>query len=266
MAKSQRLIANKMKKKKLVIKIGSSTLTAETDRISRGKIEDIARQILELREEYDIVLVSSGAVAAANQIIIANRWEKDVKSKQAKAAIGQPILLQIYNEVFRDFEIRTAQCLLTYNDFERLTSRKNTKNTINELLNMGYIPIVNENDTVSVKEIEVGDNDKLSAYVAALIGADLLVLVSDINGIYTKNPHLHKDAKLILEVNDLKLVEQFIEERESSLGTGGMTTKLEAAQLCFDYDVEMYIANGKDNNFLIDVLSGKNTCTKFSKK
>jgi glutamate 5-kinase len=255
-----------MKKKKLVIKIGSSTLTSETDRISRGKIEDIARQILELREEYDIVLVSSGAVAAANQIIIANRWEKDVKSKQAKAAIGQPILLQIYNEVFRDFEIRTAQCLLTYNDFERLTSRKNTKNTINELLNMGYIPIVNENDTVSVKEIEVGDNDKLSAYVAALIEADLLVLVSDINGIYTKNPHLHKDAKLILEVNDLNLVEQFIEERESSLGTGGMTTKLEAAQLCFDYDVEMYIANGKENNFLIDVLSGKNTCTKFSKK
>ena len=109
-----------MAKKKIVIKIGSSTLTAETDRISRGKIEDIARQIIELRDEYDIVLVSSGAVAAANQIINANRWEKDVKSKQAKSAIGQPILLQIYNEVFRDFEIRTAQCLLTYNDFERL--------------------------------------------------------------------------------------------------------------------------------------------------
>jgi len=255
-----------MKKKKLVIKIGSSTLTAETDRISRGKIEDIARQILELRQEYDIVLVSSGAVAAANQIININRWEHDVKSKQAKAAIGQPILLQMYNEVFRDFEIRTAQCLLTYNDFERLTSRKNTKNTINELLNMGYIPIVNENDTVSVKEIEVGDNDKLSAYVAALIGADLLVLVSDINGIYTKNPHIHKDAKLILEVHDLKLVQPFIEERSSALGTGGMTTKLEAAQLCFDYGVEMYITNGKDNNFLLDVLSGKKTCTKFKKK
>ena len=253
-------------KKKLVIKIGSSTLTAETDRISRGKIEDIARQILELRDNYDIVLVSSGAVAAANQIIIANRWDKDVKSKQAKAAIGQPILLQIYNEVFRDFEIRTAQCLLTYNDFERLTSRKNTKNTINELLNMGYIPIVNENDTVSVREIEVGDNDKLSAYVASLIGADALVLVSDINGIYTKNPHLHKDAKLIAEVNDLKLVEQFIEERDSSQGTGGMTTKLEAAQLCFDNDVEMYIVNGKENNFLIDTISGKNKRTRFKKK
>jgi glutamate 5-kinase len=254
-----------MKKKKIVIKLGSSTLTAETDRISRGKIEDIARQILELREEYDIVLVSSGAVAAANQIINANRWEHDVKSKQAKAAIGQPILLQIYNEVFRDFEIRTAQCLLTYNDFERMTSRRNTKNTINELLSMGYIPIVNENDTVSVQEIVVGDNDKLSAYVASLIGADLLVLVSDINGIYTKNPHLHKDAKLILEVNDLKIVEQFIEERESELGTGGMTTKLEAAQLCFDNNVEMYIANGKGNNFLKDVLSGKTKCTKFKK-
>jgi glutamate 5-kinase len=253
-------------KKKLVIKIGSSTLTSETDRISRGKIEDIARQIEVLRNEYDIVLVSSGAVAAANQIINANRWTKDVKSKQAKAAIGQPILLQIYNEVFRDFEIRTAQCLLTYNDFERLTSRKNTKNTINELLNHGYIPIVNENDTVSVQEIVVGDNDKLSAHVASLIGADLLVLVSDINGIYTKNPHLHKNAKLIVEVSDLKKVEQFIEERDSKLGTGGMTTKLEAAQLCFENQVEMYIVNGKENNFLVDVLSGKIACTKFKKK
>lgn len=254
-----------MRKKKLVIKIGSSTLTAETDIISRGKIEDIARQIIELRKDYDIVLVSSGAVAAANHVINIHRWERDVKSKQAKAAIGQPILLQIYNEVFRDFEIRTAQCLLTYNDFERLTSRKNTKNTINELLNMGYIPIVNENDTVSVKELEVGDNDKLSAYVASLLGADLLVLVSDINGIYTKNPHLHKDAKLISEVKNLKLVSQFVEERESDLGTGGMTTKLEAAQICFENDVEMYIVNGKENNFLIDALSGKTSCTKFRK-
>jgi len=254
-----------MKKKKLVIKIGSSTLTAETDRISRGKIEDIARQLEILRKEYDIVLVSSGAVAAANQIINANRWEKDVKSKQAKAAIGQPILLQIYNEVFRDFDIRTAQCLLTYNDFERLTSRKNTKNTINELLNRGYIPIVNENDTVSVREIVVGDNDKLSAYVASLIDADLLILVSDINGIYTKNPHLHKDAKLINEVSDLKKVAQYIEERESVLGTGGMTTKLEAAQMCFDNDIEMYIVNGKENTFLVDMLSGKIECTKFKK-
>ena len=254
-----------MNKKKLVIKIGSSTLTAETDRISRGKIEDIARQIITLREEYDIVIVSSGAVAAANQIINIHRWEKDVKSKQAKAAIGQPILLQIYNEVFRDFEIRTAQCLLTYNDFERLTSRKNTTNTINELLNMGYIPIVNENDTVSVKEIEVGDNDKLSAYVASLLNADILVLVSDVNGIYTKNPHIHKDAKLITEVNDLDSVKQFIEERESDLGTGGMTTKLEAAQMCLDNDIEMYIVNGKENNFIVDIFSNKNTCTKFKK-
>lgn len=254
-----------MKKSKLVIKIGSSTLTAETDRISRGKIEDIARQILVLRKEYDIVLVSSGAVAAANQIINTNRWEHDVKSKQAKAAIGQPILLQMYNEVFRDFEIRTAQCLLTYNDFERLTSRKNTKNTVNELLNMGYIPIVNENDTVSVIEIEVGDNDKLSAYVASLVNASKLVLVSDINGIYTKNPHLHSDAVLIDEVNDLKQVSQYVEERESDLGTGGMTTKLEAAQMCFDNDVEMYIVNGKENNFLVDALSGKSKCTKFKK-
>ncbi|MEN8139168.1 MAG: glutamate 5-kinase [Bacteroidota bacterium] len=252
-------------KKKLVIKIGSSTLTQETDKISRGKIEDIARQIESLREEYDIVLVSSGAVAAANQIINKNRWAKDVKSKQAKSAIGQPILLQMYNEVFSDYELRPAQCLLTYNDFERETSRENMSNTINELLRHGYIPVVNENDTISVKEIVVGDNDKLSAYVASLISADILILVSDINGIYTKNPHIHNDAVLIPEVSDLKEVEQFIEERESKLGTGGMTTKLEAAQICFDNNVGMYIVNGGANNFILDLLSGKNESTSFRK-
>ena len=252
-------------KKRLVIKIGSSTLTAESDRISRGKIEDLAKEIITLREEYDIVLVSSGAIAAANQLINQHRWSKDVKSKQAKAAIGQPILLQIYNEVFRDYDLRTAQCLLTYDDFSRENSRKNTFNTINELLNHSYIPIVNENDTISVKEIVVGDNDKLSAYVAELIKADKLVLVSDINGIYDKNPHIHNDAKLIQRVSNIAEVSEYIEERDSTLGTGGMTTKLEAAQVCFDNNIEMYILNGRTQSFISDALNGKKECTLFKK-
>ena len=130
---------------------------------------------------------------------------------------------------------------------------------------MGYIPIVNENDTVSVQEIVVGDNDKLSAHVAALIGADILVLVSDINGIYTKNPYLHKDAKLIEKVNCLDNVKKYIEERDSSLGTGGMTTKLEAAKICFENNVDMYIVNGKDDRFLVDTLNGKHKFTLFKK-
>lgn len=254
-------------KKRLVLKIGSSTLTAETDKISRGKVEDIARQIDKLRDEWDIVLVSSGAVAAANQLISRQGWDAndEVKSKQAKSAIGQPLLLNIYNEVFRDFNLFTAQCLLTYHDFDRPRGRENTKNTIEELLKYNYIPIVNENDTVSTKEIVVGDNDRLSAYVASLINADTLVLVSDINGIYTKNPHKHKDAKLIEEVNDLSKARKYVDERESSLGTGGMSTKLDAAEICFENDVEMYILNGGVNNFLINFLEGSCLSTKFKK-
>jgi glutamate 5-kinase len=256
---------SEVQKKRLVIKLGSSTLTAGSDRISRGKIEDLAREILKLKDDYEIVLVSSGAIAAANQLINQHRWSKDVKSKQAKAAIGQPILLQIYNEVFRDFELRTAQCLLTYEDFSRETSRKNTFNTIDELLNHSYIPIVNENDTVSVSEILVGDNDKLSAYVASLINADKLILVSDVDGIYNKNPHIHADAKLIDRVSNVEEVLACIDEKESELGTGGMTTKLEAAQICLDNDIEMYILNGKETSFISKALRGDKKCTLFKK-
>ncbi len=253
------------KKKRLVIKLGSSTLTAATDHISRGKIEDIAREILDLKHEYEIILVSSGAIAAANQLINQQKWSKDVKSKQAKAAIGQPLLLQTYNEVFRDFGLRTAQCLLTYDDFSRKASRINTFNTINELLKHSYVPIVNENDTVSVNEIIVGDNDKLSAYVASLINADKLILVSDVDGIYNKNPHLHSDAKLIESVSNVEQVTAYIEEKENGLGTGGMTTKLEAAQICLDNNIEMYIVNGKETSFIRDALRNHNKCTLFKK-
>ena len=256
---------SEIKKKRLIIKLGSSTLTSGTGRISRGKIEDLAREILKLKDDYEIVLVSSGAIAAANQFINQHGWSKDVKSKQAKAAIGQPILFQIYNEVFRDFELRIAQCLLTYEDFSRETSRKNTFNTIDELLNHSYIPIINENDTVSVSEILVGDNDKLSAYVARLINADKLILVSDIDGIYDKNPHLHADAKLIDRVHAVEEVMNCIEEKESDLGTGGMTTKLEAAQICIDNNIEMYILNGNESSFISTALSGNKRYTLFKK-
>lgn len=250
-------------KKRLVIKIGSSTLMAETDRISRGKIESIARQIMELREEYDVILVSSGAIATARQFIHFSNWNNQIESKQALSAIGQPLLIQIYNEVFRDFNLITAQCLLTYTNFEHEQSKQNTVNTLNELLKHGYIPIVNENDTVSVEEIIVGDNDKLSALVASLLKADLLMLVSDIDGIFDKNPHLHKDAKLIPEVSDLDSVKQYIEERDSKVGTGGMTTKIQAAEICLNNGIEMYIVNGRNEQFVLDAIKGKRPCTRF---
>lgn len=250
-------------KKKLVLKIGSSTLTNGTKLISRGKVEDIGRQILELHDEYDIILVSSGAVAAAKQRINIIDPGKLVETKQAMAAIGQPLLMRIYNEIFSDFGIRTAQCLMTYRDFENETSRKNTLNTINELIKYDYIPIINENDTTAVEELILGDNDKLSALVAALIKADLLILASDIDGLFDKNPHLHADAKLIPEIKNINEARNLVEDRDSELGTGGMNSKLEAAIICQKENIETWIVNGAGNNFLINALNGKIPCTKF---
>lgn len=250
-------------KKKLVLKIGTSTLTSGTKLISRGKIEDIGRQILELQDRYDIILVSSGAIAAAKQYINIKDAGKPVESKQAMAAIGQPLLMRIYNEVFSDFGIPTAQCLMTYRDFENETSRQNTLNTINELLKYGYLPIINENDTTSVEEILLGDNDKLSALVASLIRADLLVLASDIDGVFDKNPHIHAEAELIAEIKDINEARLLVEERDSGLGTGGMNSKLEAAMICQREDIETWIVNGGLPNFLADALATKIPFTKF---
>jgi glutamate 5-kinase len=250
-------------KKKLVLKIGTSTLTNGTKLISRGKIEDIGRQILALREEFEMVLVSSGAIATARQFIKI-KSEKLVESKQALAAIGQPLLMRIYHEVFTDFGIHTAQCLMTYRDFENEISRQNTLNTINELIKYGYIPIINENDTTAVEEIILGDNDKLSALVATLIKADLLVLASDIDGVFDKNPHLHRNAKLISEIKNIEEAKALVEERDSGLGRGGMSSKLEAAMICQQANIETIIVNGGRNNFLLDALAGKVSFTKFS--
>lgn len=250
-------------KKKLVLKIGSSTLTNGTNLISRGKVEDIGRQILALQNEFDIVLVSSGAVAAAKQRINIIDPGKLVETKQAMAAIGQPLLMRIYHEIFSDFGIRTAQCLMTYRDFENETSRKNTLNTIGELLKHSYVPIINENDTTAVEELILGDNDKLSALVAALIKADLLVIASDIDGVFDKNPHLHQDAKLIAEIKNIEDAKSLVEERDSGLGTGGMNSKLEAAMICQKENIETWIIGGGRNNFLIDALEGKCAYTKF---
>ncbi len=251
-------------KRRLVLKIGTSTLTNGTRLISRGKIEDIGRQILALRDEYDIVLVSSGAIAAAKQYINIKDSGKPIESKQAMAAIGQPLLMRTYNEVLGDLGIQTAQCLMTYRDFEDEASRQNTLNTITELIKYNYLPIINENDTTAVEEILLGDNDRLSALVAVLIRADLLVLVSDIDGLFDKNPHLHADAKLIPEIKNIDEAKGLVEERDSGLGTGGMNSKLEAAMLCQKENIETWIVGGGRNDFLTDAFGGKIGFTKFS--
>ncbi|RNC64372.1 glutamate 5-kinase [Proteiniphilum sp. X52] len=252
-------------KKKLIIKIGTSTLTAGTNRISFAVIESLARQIVELKKEYDIVIVSSGAIATARQFVEINGFNKRVDSKQALAAIGQTKLMELYDNIFSTFGLNIAQILLTYRDFENPVANENTRNTIKRLWQVDYIPIVNENDTVSIEEIVLGDNDKLSALVAAIIEADLLILVSDIDGIFDRNPHLHADARLIAEVSDLNSIKEYIEEKESLLGTGGMSSKVHAAEICMLHSVEMWIVNGQRANYIINAMGNRIPFTKFSK-
>jgi len=250
-------------KSKIVVKIGTSTLTAGTHKISRGKIEDIARQIEKLKDSYDIILVSSGAIATARQFVNIKAWDNIVTSKQALSAIGQPKLMQIYSEVFGDFDLKIAQCLMTYRDFENEVSRQNTRNTINELLTHNFIPVINENDTVAVEELILGDNDKLSALVANLIDANKLIIASDIDGLFDKNPKLYPDATLISEISDLEKIDQFIEEKDNGLGTGGMTSKISAVKICFEKQIIVYIVNGSKRNFIEDSLNEKMAFTKF---
>ena len=250
-------------KKTLILKIGSSTLTANSNRISRGKIEDIARQINALSRDYHIAIVSSGAIATAKHFIEVNKWSTS-QSKQALAAIGQPILMQIYNEIFRDFAIATAQCLVTYRDFEYEEAQNNILNTLNDLFANGFVPIINENDTIAIDELVFGDNDKLSAYVANLLQADLLVLASDIDGVFDKNPQKHKNAQHISLIKDIDSCQKYIDENdENKLGTGGMTSKIQAAEICSRNQTEMWIVNGGNNNFLLDCLAGKQIFTQF---
>lgn len=253
-------------KKKLIIKIGTSTLTAGTNRISFAVIESLARQIVELKKEYDIVVVSSGAIATARQFVEIKGFKKQVDSKQAMAAIGQTKLMELYDDIFSTFGLNIAQILLTYRDFENPIANENTRNTIKKLWEVDYIPIVNENDTVSIEEIVLGDNDKLSALVATITGADLLILVSDIDGIFDKNPHLHTDAKLINHVSDLNAIRSFIEEKESSLGTGGMSSKVHAAEICMQNKVAMWIVNGQRANYIVNAIDNRIPFTRFEKK
>lgn len=251
-------------KKRIIIKIGSSTLTRGTNQISRGKIEDIARQIIALRADYDIVLVSSGAIATARQFMELS-GANAIAVKQALAAIGQPVLLRIYQEVFGDFGLQVAQCLLHSQDLDRPQSRENIINTIHLLLANGYIPIINENDTVATEEIQFGDNDKLAALTAALLKVDLLILASDIDGLYTGDPKTDAEVALIKTVEDVAAVRHLAGSSVSNHGTGGMASKLAAAQICRNHGIEMWIVNGGVEGFSEKALRGEMGFTRFLK-
>jgi glutamate 5-kinase len=250
------------KKPIIILKIGSSTLTRGTNQISRGKIEDLARQLLVLKKSFRPIIVSSGAIATARQFVELASGSAIVE-KQALAAIGQPVLMRIYQEVFSDFGLHSAQCLLNYRDFDNDQSRINTFNTIRVLLENEYIPIINENDTVATEEIKFGDNDKLAALTAVLTRASILVLASDVKGLYDADPKLSKNARLIREVDNPERVKDLAGDSMSAHGSGGMKSKLTAAEICYKKGIEMWIIDGGEEQFTVKALREEIPFTRF---
>ena len=251
------------KKKRILLKVGSNTLTKETDNISRGKIEDIANQIAQLQDTYEFIIVSSGAIAVAKQFVKLESKQEEVFVKQALASIGQPHLIRIYQEIFREYGLLSSQCLLSYSDFEKEDSRTNIVNTINILVNNSYIPIINENDTVATDEIKFGDNDKLGALTASLLDVDLFIIATNTNGIYTKNSLENGTPETIEEVTDFEQLNTEVVNSKSSHGSGGMQSKIEAAEVTQKANIETWIVNGLEDNFITNAFENKIPFTKI---
>ena len=255
------------KKKRVVIKIGSSSLThPATGNINYIKMERLVRELCNLRNQgIDVCLVSSGAIAVGKQSMGLAERPRRLPQKQACASVGQARLMSIYQKFFAEYNQKVGQVLMTKETMIDNVSRKNAQNTINELMAMGVIPIVNENDTVSTYEIRFGDNDTLSAIVSALTGADLLILLSDIDGLYTDDPKVNPDAELITYVEEFspEYMEMASSAPGSEMGTGGMVTKIKAARIATASGVDMIIANGKDFGILHHIFENRFTGTFF---
>ncbi len=255
-------------KKRIVIKIGSSSLQhKETGDLDYTKLDVLVREICNLRNMgKDVVLVTSGAIAVGEKAILPNREEDNpIAVKQACAAVGQARLMMIYQKIFAEYTQVAAQILMTKNTIVDNLNRYNARNTFAELFKLGVIPIVNENDTIATYEIEIGDNDTLSAIVASLVEADALLLLSDIDGLYTDDPRTNPDVKYIEVVEKLtdELMNMGKASTGSSVGTGGMTTKLQAAKIASSTGVDMVIANSRDIKVIHRILSGQNIGTLF---
>lgn len=259
-------------KKRIVIKIGSSSLQhAESGDMDYVKLEKLVRALCDIRNQgKEVVLVSSGAIAAGrNAMNLSNRTDiagdSPIAVKQACAAVGQARLMMVYQKLFSEYNHIAAQILMTKNTIVDDLNRFNAHNTFMELLKLGVIPIVNENDTVATYEIEIGDNDTLSAIVAALIGADLLILLSDIDGLYSDDPRTNPDAEFIEVVEHLDddIMQMGRSTTGSSVGTGGMGTKLIAAQIATKSGTDMIIANSMNLDVIHQIMEGENVGTLF---
>lgn len=253
---------------RIVVKVGTSTLTHSSGRINLRRIEKLCRVISDLKNEnHEMILVSSGAIGmGAGKLSLPERPE-DIPTKQACAAIGQCELMYVYDKEFSQYHYTVAQILITATDIDNETRHMNFKNTIACLLRVGAIPIINENDTVSTEEIVIGDNDTLGAIVAASVEADMLILLSDIEGLYTDDPRKNPEARLIARVDEI--TDDILclgGGKGSALGTGGMKTKLHAADIATKAGIDMVIASGKDPDILYDIAAGKPVGTLFKAK
>lgn len=254
------------RKQRIVIKVGSSTLThPETGAMNLTKMERLVRILADIRNSgRDVVLVSSGAIAVGRKAMNITERPKEQDLKQACAAIGQSRLMMVYQRLFAEYNKITAQVLITKDTMIQDTMRRNARSTFMKLLEMGTIPVVNENDTVATDEIEFGDNDTLSAIVAALIHADLLIILSDQDGFFTADPRKDPDAKLVEEITFITdELEAMAGGAGSDVGTGGMAAKVSAARIANDAGADMVIANGNDMNNITRVLEGQNVGTLF---
>ena len=253
--------------KRVVIKIGSSSLThPQTGGLNFSKMEHLVRAICDFRNSgLDVCLVSSGAIAVGREVIGIKERPSDLSIKQACAAVGQGRLMMTYQKLFGEYNQNSGQILMTKNTIINPVSRKNAANTFEELFGLDVVPIVNENDTVSTCEMQFGDNDTLSAIVASLTKADLLILLSDIDGLYSDDPHKNPDAELIKEVTDIddKVFGMAKDSTGSNVGTGGMATKLMAAKIATYSGADMIIANAGKTDILYDIMNDDFTGTLF---
>ncbi len=250
---------------RIVVKVGTSTLAYSSGRLNIRHIEDFCKVLSDLKNQgHEIILVSSGAIGMGMGKLSLKKRPEDIPTRQAAAAVGQCELMYTYDKLFSEYNHTVAQLLITNYVLGNKDMADNFKNTLNRLLELGVIPIINENDTVSTAEIGIGDNDTLGAIVTVLSKSDLLVLLSDIDGLFTADPHKDPNAKLIHEITEIT------EEMRLSSGgagtengTGGMITKLSAAELCINSGCDMIIANGANPKVLYDIIDGKQVGSRF---
>ena len=251
---------------RFVVKIGTSTLTHATGHLNIRRVESLCRVISDIKNAgHEVILVSSGAIGMGVGKLGLRQRPKDIPSKQAAAAVGQCELMYTYDKLFSEYHHTVAQLLITGDDIANEKRHLNFKNTLNRLLELGAVPIINENDTIATEEIVIGDNDTLAAIVARSVQADLLILLSDIDGLYTADPHTHPDAVLLHKVTKVDdSIRELAGVSNSNQGTGGMVTKLQAATICLDCGCDMVIANGNNPDNLYAILDGQEVGTRFT--